>query len=185
MIKELPLFPTIFYETYIEKDICLDIIAEIKSKEEEIKRISEATQPIPIDDYSTDFSVPIKMDLFEKEVVPRLQDYCERSLNMRMEMLGSWISCYTGPFGAHPMHVHVNEYKCAMHYSAILYLSNIGTTDFFSASPITQYTQHSVQSEIGKVVFFPSIIPHQYRPDQWDGNNRYTLPFNVRFHNVS
>lgn len=174
---EKPLFPTMFYETEIPKDICFAVLDEIKSKQHCIDTVSEATQIQPISDYSTDFAHTIRINTFWDEVVPRLQMDWE-SMGKEMVNIHPWVSCYTGPAGHHPLHNHASGYNGRLHYSAIIYLSGVGMTDFFSTDATACSTQHCEKSEVGKVVFFPSIIPHQYRAEHFDGNARYTLPFN-------
>lgn len=177
---EQPLFPTLFYETKINENLAYDIIDEIKQLEPKVRNISEATQPHPISDYATDFSSPLRVELFHQYVVPQLSEEIAE-IGYHLSMGTSWVSCYTGPHGSHPMHNHVEGYDGRINYSAILYLSNIGYTDFFTTSPTAANCMHSIKSEVGKVVFFPSIMPHQYRTEMYDGNSRYTLPFNCQF----
>jgi len=174
---EKPLFPTMFYESKINDDLAFHVLNEIKQKQFAIDTVSEATQVIPISDYSTDFVHSIRIDSFWEEVIPQLQDEW-RQLNLRMENIHSWVSCYTGPGGHHPLHTHTPGYNGRNAYSGILYLTRVGSTDFFNVDVTAQNTQYTHQSEIGSVIFFPSIIPHQYRAGQFDGNARYTLPFN-------
>lgn len=174
---EKPLFPTMFYETQIPRDLCFAVIEEIKSKQHMIDVVSESTQIQSVKAYSTDFPHPIRIEKFWNEVIPHLQmDW--KNLGKEMMNINSWVSCYKGPSGHHPLHNHQVGYNSKLHYSAILFLSDVGTTDFFSIDATAIASQHTEKSSIGKVIFFPSIIPHQYRSEQLDGNIRYTLPFN-------
>jgi hypothetical protein len=181
---EKPLFPTMFYEAKISDDLAFAVLEEIKSKQFQIDTVSEATQIIPVSDYSTDFVHSIRIDSFWDHVVPQLQEEWTK-LNMTMANIHSWVSCYTGPSGHHPLHNHKMGYDGRLHYSAILYLSRVGTTDFFSLDCSARNHQYSHQSSFGSVIFFPSIIPHQYRSDHYDGNARYTLPFNCEIVNLT
>ena len=181
---EKPLFPTLFYETRISKDLCFAILDEIKSKQGQIDTVSEATQIQPLSDYSTDFAHTIHIEHFWDHVVPQLQDEW-RQLDKNMINIHPWVSCYTGPGGHHPLHNHTQMYDGRLHMSAIIYLSEVGMTDFFSTDATACTTQHCEKSEVGKVVFFPSIIPHQYRSEHFDGNARYTLPFNCELVNLT
>lgn len=174
---EKPLFPTMFYETQIPRDLCFAVLDEIKSKQDMIDTVSEATQIHPVSDYSTDFMHTIRIDLFWDEVIPRLQMEWE-SLGKEMVNIHSWVSCYSGPSGHHPLHNHKPGYDGRLHYSAILYLSDVGMTDFYTIDTTAQNNMYCQKSQLGTVLFFPSIIPHQYRSEQYDGNTRYTLPFN-------
>lgn len=174
---EKPLFPTMFYETHISHDLCFSVLNEIKSKQSQIDMISEATQIQPVSDYSTDFMHSIRIETFWNDVVPTLQNEM-RKINFRMENIQPWVACYTGPCGYHPIHNHEHGYDGRLHYSAILYLTSVGTTDFFTMGSSAHQYRHSEASQLGKVIFFPSILPHQYRSDHFDGNARYVLPFN-------
>jgi len=174
---EKPLFPTMFYEAKIDDDLAFNVLEEIKAKQFQIDTISEALQIIPVSDYSTDFVHSIRIDTFWDHVVPQLQEEWSK-LNMQMANIHSWVSCYTGPSGHHPLHNHKMGYDGRLHYSAILYLSRVGTTDFFSLDSSARNHQYNYQSNFGNIIFFPSIIPHQYRSEHYDGNARYTLPFN-------
>jgi hypothetical protein len=174
---EKPLFPTMFYETQIPNDLCFAVLDEIKSKQHMIDTVSEASEIHPISDYSTDFSHSIKIDSFWNDVIPILQEQWSK-FNTQMINIHSWVSCYTGPAGHHPLHNHSQGYDGRMHYSAILYLTRVGMTDFFNIDITAQQNMYCHQSKIGSILFFPSIIPHQYRAEHYDGNARYTLPFN-------
>jgi len=177
MLIEKPLFPTLFYEIDIDSNLALKVLNEIKDKQNQINTVSEATQIHPVSDYSTDFLNTIPIETFDNEVIPYLQHEWAQ-LNTRMENIYSWVSCYTGPHGCHPMHNHQDGYRNNLAYSAILYLTSVGSTDFFTVAPSAHNYIYAHESRIGNVIFFPSIIPHQYRTESYDGNNRYTLPFN-------
>lgn len=179
-MNELQVFPTLFYEMRIDPKLAIDIVSYIKTQEPAIRNISEATQPHPVSDYSTDFSNPIDVPLFDQYVMPEINN-AAASIGYTFELSQYWISCYTGPSGSHPMHNHQEKYNGRIMMSAILYLSNIGFTDFFTTSYTADQYMYSVPSEMGKIIFFPSIVPHQYRAEQYDGNSRYTLPFNGTF----
>ena len=174
---EKPLFPTMFFETKISNDLAFEVLEEIRQKQFHIDTVSEATQVIPVNDYSTDFVHAIRIDSFWEKVIPQLQDEWAK-LNKQMQNIHSWVSCYTGPGGHHPLHNHYSGYDGRNMYSAVLYLTRVGCTDFFSVDMTASNTQYIHQSEVGSVIFFPSIIPHQYRASHFDGNARYTLPFN-------
>jgi len=173
----MPLFPTMFFETKIDENLAISVLEEIRSKQFQIDTVSEATQIIPVSDYSTDFCHTIRIDSFWDHVVPQLQEEWSK-LNRQMVNIHSWVSCYTGPNGHHPLHNHNMGYDGRLHYSAILYLTRVGCTDFFSLDASAQNHQYSYPSGMGHILFFPSIIPHQYRSEHFDGNARYTLPFN-------
>lgn len=177
---EVPVFPTLFYETSIPEKLAVDILSYIKTREADIRIVSEASQPHPTSDYATDFSCPIDIPLFDQYVLPHVQNEVAQ-LGYRYELECHWVSCYTGACGSHSMHNHQSGYDGKVHMSAILYLSNVGVTDFFSTSLVASTYMHSVASQIGKIVLFPSIVPHQYRAEQYDGNSRYTVPFNGFF----
>jgi len=174
---EKPLFPTMFFETQIQKELSFAVLHEIKSKQHMIDNVSAATQIQPLTDYSTDFSHSIYIETFWNDVVPVLQNEWQQ-FNTQMANIHSWVSCYTGPSGHHPLHNHVQGYTGRIHYSAILYLSKTGYTDFFTVDQTANDSMYAHKSEVGSVIFFPSIIPHQYRSEHYDGTPRYTLPFN-------
>ncbi|MDB4726097.1 hypothetical protein OAF54_01580 [bacterium] len=177
-MNKLEVFPTIFYETNIGVELANDIVHEIKENEDKIKNTSEATQPHPVTDYATDFCNPVSINLFHNYVLPHLRNEFD-AMGYDMQFLQSWVSCYTGPHGSHPMHIHARGYNGQLKFSGILFLSNVGHTDFFSVNMMADEYQYSVPSEQGKIVIFPSIVPHQYRAESYDGNHRYTLPFNI------
>lgn len=174
---EKPVFPTMFYETKIDGHLAFAILEEIKTKQNQIDTVSEATQIIPVSDYSTDFVHSIRIDSFWDCVVPGLQLELSQ-FKLKMENIHSWVSCYTGPYGHHPLHNHHGTFTGKVLYSGILYLTRVGATDFFNIDPTSQHTQYQHAADIGSIVLFPSIIPHQYNSSQFDGNARYTLPFN-------
>ncbi len=186
MILEKPLFPTMFYEIDIDANLALAVLNEIKEKKHHIDTVSEATQPKPVSDYSTDYTNRVPIETFDNEVISFLQNEWSQ-FNIRMEKIESWVSCYTGPNANHPMHNHhaANGYQYRSSYSAILYLTSVGTTDFFSVTPPASQSFYSHSSRMGNVVFFPSIIPHQYYNNCYDGNERYVLPFNCDLVQIS
>jgi hypothetical protein len=179
-LNELSVFPTIFYETQIDKDLSLEILKEIKDNQQIVDIISESTQPHPVSDYSTDYAHPLYIKTFWERVVPGLNQELSQ-FNFTFDVLQSWIACYTGPAGHHPLHNHVSGYDGNIPISGILYLTEVGFTDFFNVSVISQNNTFHVKSEVGKIILFPSIIPHQYRSESYDGNSRYVLPFNGHF----
>ena len=176
-MNEMPVFPTMFYEAHLDRGIAFQVLDEIKSKRQIIDIVSEATQPHPVSDYSTDYSHSIRIESFWDFVVPFLDEQLAE-LNQKIEIFNSWVACYSGPAGHHPLHNHHLGYDGRNMYSGILYLSDIGNTDFFSTSITCKRNTFTSPSEIGKIVLFPSIIPHQYRSERYDGNTRYVLPFN-------
>jgi len=177
-MNTIELFPTLFFETYINTQLAIDILSEIKKKEPEIRNISEASQSQPIKDYSTDFCHPVEIELFDRFVTEHM---CKefKKINYDVEMKNSWVSCYTGAHGAHAMHNHSKGWNGNGEYACILYLSDIGKTDFFNTSLISDNYIKSIKSRMGKVIVFPGIIPHQFVVDKYDGNSRYTLAFNI------
>jgi len=182
-MNRLEIFPTIFYETNIDPRLAFDILEDIKSKKTRIDLVHESTQITPVSDYSTDFIEPIDVPLFDQHVVPQLINEF-KEMDVSLEIGNKWVSCYTGPDGCHPMHIHAKRFSGVPEFSAILYLTSIGYTDFFNTTLHSDQYQHSIESQVGKIVFFPSIIPHQYRAERFDGNHRYTLPFNVILHGL-
>ena len=79
---EKPLFPTMFYETQIPKDLSFAILDEIKHKQQTIELVSEATQIIPVSDYATDFAHSIRMlpPALEFDIVPDHRIRCDSAL---------------------------------------------------------------------------------------------------------
>lgn len=181
---EKPLFPTMFYETEVPKDLCLSVLDEIKQKQDMINTVSEATQIHPVSDYATDFVHSIHIETFWDQVIPFLQNEWQK-YGVMMVNVNSWVSCYTGPAGHHPLHNHKQGFDGRMHYSAILYLTSIGMTDFFTVDVSAKDSMHCHQSSLGSCLFFPAIVPHQYRSEHYDGNPRYTLPFNCELVNLT
>lgn len=177
MIHQKPLFPTMFYEIDIDPNLALAVLNEIKDKKHQIDTVSEATQAKPVSDYSTDYGNRIPIETFDNQVISFLQDEWSQT-NVRMRVSSSWVSCYTGPTASHPMHNHDSGYEYRTMYSAILYLTSVGNTDFFTVTPTAHQSFYSHTSKMGNIIFFPSIIPHQYYNHCYDGNDRYTLPFN-------
>ena len=102
---EKPLFPTMFYETEVPKDLCLSVLDEIKQKQDMINTVSEATQIHPVSDYATDFVHSIHIETFWDQVIPFLQNEWQK-YGVMMANVNSWVSCYTGPAGHHPLHNH-------------------------------------------------------------------------------
>lgn len=182
-MNALNVFPTRFYETQINQDLAFAILEDIKSKKPQIDIVHEATQSIPVSDMSTDFSCPIDIPLFDQHVVPHLQQEFNE-LGIRLTVLQKWVSCYTGPYGVHPMHNHANGWEGIPQFAAIMYLTAAGETEFFNTALHSNQYSLKVSAEVGKVIFFPAIIPHQYNNVSFDGNHRYTLPFNIMLENL-
>ena len=156
------LFPTIFYEFKFSEEQILPLCEEITAKKTEIKK--RYNEEIRKNDYWTDFGRPIELVSYEKLVVGEV--ISKFLPEMHCEHVEHWTAIYEekGYHGAHnhnPMLYDVPT--CNM--SSILYLSDIGYTEFLNPKLYgVPYQTCRVPSQVGKMIMFPSHILHSALP---------------------
>lgn len=183
-IQNLHLFPTVMYEFEIPETLVDSITKSI----EENKMMNTETeggfysQNQDSSIYYTDFESPNNISEVE-EVLENIQKYFS-SIGLTFEVLKYWSAAYRDS-AVHTMHTHRGDITGHCNYSGVIHLSNIGSTTFFSTSPTSAYDSADIPSTKGRVVMFPSAIPHavqRHQQDEW----RYVVPFNAKlYHNKS
>ena len=180
MINEVHCFATKFFEIQVPIDNALNVLHEIKRNRETLEVISEATQSKNVSDYVTDYSHGIKLEAFEV-----IENYIKSLFETQGFLFGIteyWTAIYVTNKGHHSFHNHKLNIFDPCNYSGILYLSNSGGTDFISSSPTSAQNTYHSESCLGKVLLFPSTVPHYYSPRINDDNERYVVAFNCEFY---
>jgi hypothetical protein len=180
-MRALDVFPTKFFEFNIDRNDAYNVINEILRNREQIKTISSTTQPQSTDVYQTDFCDPIKLETFEQIIQNISSKFAE--YNSTFVLKEYWTAIYKS-FGWHNLHNHNYGITDTINYSGILYLSDIGSTTFFSDSPTSFESSVNIQSQTGKIIFFPAKLPHVYEPTLVEANERFVVPFNGSLTNV-
>lgn len=180
-MNSIDLFATKFFEFFIDRVDVYNIINDILRNKEQIKIISSTTQQQSDEVYKTDYFDPIKIDSFDFAIEKVNKEF--RKFNMNYQIHNYWTAIYNDS-GFHGMHNHLETSVDQHNYSGILYLSAIGHTTFFSNAPSSFHKKATINSDIGKVIFFPSDLPHCYEPVNSSNNERYIIAFNGSLKNV-
>lgn len=183
----IDVFPTKFFEFQLDKVDSLNILNEIKRKEKDIKLISSTRQFQSVNDYITDYHTPsnsgdVIIENLDKVFKP-IEVYFNQ-YNADFRVIGYWTAVYIKN-GFHTLHNHQEFILDKRNYSGIIYLSDIGGTTFYSTSPSSFQTIFYSKSSMGKVLIFPSSIPHDVEPTFDEKNKRYIISFNceIRYKN--
>jgi len=171
-VKEV--FPTIFYEFKFSKEQILPICEEIAAKKTEIKKNYEDCEfkfkfhsdidEIKKIDYWTDFDRPIKLLEYEKMVAKEIP--FKFLPEMSCEHVEYWTAIYE-EMGHHFTHNHISMLHGApiCNMSSILYLSDIGYTEFLNPKQdAVTYQSYLISSQVGKMIMFPSHVLHSALP---------------------
>ena len=172
---EHDIFPTKMFEVKANKDVCYSILDEIVSNENRLKLVSLSSQKQSVEDYVTDYDDPIKLPQFESVIQNMKFDGGELTLNRY------WVASYKNN-AFHHMHIHKGYCMDKCNWSGILYLSDIGFTEFFSTNPTSFFNMSRVKSEFGKIIMFPSNLPHSFTSDPMTHNKRYIVAFNFELY---
>jgi len=92
-----------------------------------------------------------------------------------------WTAIYTKT-AYHSTHNHASNILDKINYSGILYLTDIGSTNFYSTNPSSFENKFYSKSEVGKILIFPSTIPHSVEPTM-DESKRVVVAFNCEIRN--
>ena len=173
---ELDVFPTRFFQFDINPEETFNVLNEVLSIKDRLELVSMAQSDQYIGNYQTDFFSPTELKNFEtvinKIVAP---NFTKNNLKFKMKMY--WTARYK-KYGFHTMHNHIFHFFDNVNYSGIFYLGDNGSTEFFNVSPTSVNTKFLVESVLGKIILFPSTIPHCYSPILECENERYIIAFN-------
>jgi hypothetical protein len=178
MIEELDLFPTKFFSIKLEENELLSpLTKEVYENREEIKSLSWATQEQSCENYITDFVKPKQYASFNRISEYLRYNFSEMGYAFDMDMY--WTAFYK-KFSIHEIHAHKPSILTDTNYSGVLYLSSIGSTNFFSSNPSSFYNTIQIESEYGRIVMFPSNVPHQAITNFDSDVERCIIAFNFR-----
>lgn len=160
MIETFDFFPTKFFVKEIEdKNLVTNIAEEVYSNQEKIKSISWANEEQDSEIYATDFCDRVQIKSFELLMEDLKQEFANQ-YQIEVRDFIYWTSFYK-KFSAHQMHSHQAVFIEDYNYSGILYLNSIGSTEFFSVNPCSFQSRETIPSKLGRIVMFPSNLPHQ------------------------
>ena len=176
MIETVDIFPSKFFSYKIaDQELLQKIYNEVYQKREQIKGVSWATQSQSTDVYITDYSNTVKIESFHDAIRLLIDEMNQNGILMKMVLY--WTSLYKNT-AVHPMHNHYVNILQPYNYSGILYLTNSGSTDFFSNNPSSFEQVRSVESDAGRFILFPSSIPHQVSTTLESDQERCVIAFN-------
>ena len=178
MLEEFDIFPTKFFTTRIDDDNLLSSLTqEVYDSKEEIKKLSWATQEQSCENYITDYCKPKKYEAFGR-VADLLKNIFSES-GLEFDLYRYWTALYK-KYSIHEMHSHKSSILLNPNYSGILYMSNVGDTNFFSTNPSSFNNTTSIKSEHGRIVMFPANVPHQVVTNFDSDVERCVIAFNFR-----
>ena len=175
------LFPIKIFKFNIETDLLIRLTSEVLEKKDKIDIISFLNEERSPEIYSTDYQDPIRLESFE-DVAEKLEEYF-KSENTHFKLRKYWTAIYNKN-ATHLMHNHFGGVLDKTNYSGILYLSSIGSTTFYSTNPMSMETTYEENSESGKIVMFPSALPHSVNSSTIDGEIRMVVAFNCELYKI-
>jgi len=170
-------FPILFYELNWTEDEIRPLLDEVQEKKEKIKqRVNSVTA-----DYWTDYSVQEKLFEYEK-----LIEKVSFSPKLQYSHIVYWTAIY-GEKGYHTTHNHNGSLfeQIDPNMSSILYLSNIGGTQFHN--PYQSNQNHQLlymPSKVGKMIIFPSHILHTAPPHGEKNEEKIIISSNWRVQEI-
>ena len=184
VLSGLDLFPIRFFEIKLDKVDAFNVLNEILRKEEDIRLISSTRQDQSADEYATDYQYNKDDKFVELEsmslVFNKIKDtFGENDSTINIDTY--WTAIYTKT-AHHSTHNHANNILGKINYSGILYLTDMGHTTFYSTNPSSFENKFISKSEVGKILIFPSTIPHSVEPII-DESKRVVVAFNCEIRN--
>jgi len=158
-----------------------DIMSEIQDNRSEIETLSRMFEHQDIKNYATDFRFPVRIKAFESLMENIKVMFKEDGYNFDLKTY--WTAIYNDT-AIHNMHIHKFSVLDEINYSGILYLSDIGETMFYSPNPTSQQLQYCEYSEAGKIIMFPSNIPHWVTQHKQSDCERVVMSFNFSLYEV-
>lgn len=158
-----------------------DIMSEIQSKRSDIETLSRMFEHQDVKNYATDFRFPVQIKAFESLMDDIKAMFKEDGYNFDLKTY--WTAIYNDT-AIHNMHIHKYSVHDEINYSGILYLTDIGETMFYSPNPTAQQLEYCEYSQAGKIVMFPSNIPHWVNQHKQSDCERVVMSFNFSLYEV-
>jgi hypothetical protein len=180
----LDLFPIRFFEIRLDQVDAFNVLNEILRKEEDIRLISSTRQTQSATEYITDYPYQQDDKIVELESISSVFDKVKNTFeenNSTIDIGGYWTAIYSKT-AHHGTHDHSSNILDRINYSGILYLTDIGSTTFYSTNPSSFENRFYSKSEVGKILIFPSTIPHSVEPTL-DESKRVVVAFNCEIRN--
>ena len=185
LLNATDLFPTRFFHFKIDQVDAFNLLNEIKRKEEDIRLISSVREHQSLDEYATDYpqqrgDCVVELEHLNK-IFCNIKDQFDKN-NSTIDIKLYWTAIYLKN-GYHQLHNHKDNILDNCNYSGIIYLSDLGGTTFYSVSPTSFESRFFLKSEMGKIIIFPSLLPHAVEPTHNEENKRYVVAFNCEIRN--
>ena len=180
--KTTEYFPTLFYEFTWTEDEMRPLLEEMEEKKKAIKwkYLNEyAKDPEDrVDDYWTDHAGSVTLDEYNK-LTEEVCNYWKPHLDVHL--IAYWTAIYAKK-GYHETHQHnPHPYETVgPNMSSVLYLSDIGVTQFYAPDQLSGDPDIFIQSEVGKLVIFPAHILHRAPPHMHPNEERIVISANWR-----
>jgi hypothetical protein len=157
--SNLLIFSTEIFTFQFNTEEIRPLINEILEKKEQIKKISCIYDNHGgIGNYYTDFKDPVKLVEYEK-LMFLIATYFHNK-NNSFFMSSYWSAIYNLG-GLHNKHIHSNFVRGSQNnYSSVLYLTSLGATKFYNSNSTSTQDDAVINSEVGKLIFFPSNLLH-------------------------
>ena len=172
-MDRIDLFPVRCLHTRIENP--QEVLDEALSYKEEVKKITKEKVDTCSEYHFTDFGAPVKNKSFEKAIEKALMPLTQEE-NLNVDIIDYWTAFYEKG-GLHEPHLHCDNIFDKCNFSGILYLSNIGGTQFFCPHNMTTANTVTVEGRMGEVFIFPSLLPHTFA--QAVAGDRVIISFNL------
>tara|TARA_R100001163_G_C5059416_1_gene196115 strand:- start:1636 stop:2190 length:555 start_codon:yes stop_codon:yes gene_type:complete len=158
-LDKFNIFPTEIISFQFSTEEIQPLINEISKNKKKIKQTSSFYNDVGgVGKYYTDYANPIKLHEYEKLMIMVGNYFINNNKTFNIE--NYWSAFYLEN-SIHETHNHVNFIKEKTHnYSTVLYLSNTGGTKFFSSNNTSLIDDITIQSQVGKIIFFPSNLLH-------------------------
>ena len=159
-LNNFNIFPTEITTFEFNKEEIQPLLDEISKSKEKIKETSKYySNQGGVGEYYTDFGGnPVKLYEYEKLMIMVGNYFSNRQKSFKVT--NYWSALYYDN-AIHEAHNHVNFLKQnTCNYSSVLSWTNTGGTKFFSSSPTSLDYHAVVNSQVGKLIFFPSNLLH-------------------------
>lgn len=184
-MKSLDIFPTKMFEYRLDPADSFNLLNEVMRKEDTLKIISSIRQTQSTEEYMTDYPNTKEKPGVKLENLEHIFTILENKFgeyNTSFNVTSYWIAVYLKS-GFHGLHNHNTTITEHENYSGIIYLTDIGCTTFYSTSPSSFDKMYTSNSEMGKIIIFPSTLPHAVEPTYHEENKRYVIAFNCEMKN--
>jgi len=154
--SSVDLFATSIIKFHFNESEIENLLDEINQKKNNIKKTSSFynTTINGSDEYYTDFLKPTRIHSFEMLMNTVGAYYGADQLNFNV------VKYWTAIYGKNSVHEPHNHTAIDSNFSSILYLTNNGSTTFYTPNFLSKQESYVEQAEVGKLLIFHSQLFH-------------------------